>query len=186
EIRYADADGNLLDTTAAVAAGAYKRSQIVTRYRNGCITVVNGNANDEYMAVNAYGRKVTLPPNGYAGWTEDRAIEVFSGEVHGHRADYAVTPEYIFIDGRGKLTRFPQAEGNGVGICRIRPDWKYEVILPDGSDCGFAIEANQAVALDEERNEIGTTTLRESDGFIYVEPLPGAFSYLLDSGSTPK
>ena len=77
EIRYADADGNLLDTTAAVASGAYKRSQIVTRYRSGCITVVNGNANGEYMAVNAYGRQVILPPNGYAGWTENGAIEVF-------------------------------------------------------------------------------------------------------------
>ena len=95
EIRYTDAEGNLLDTTTAVASGAYKRSQVVTRYRNGCITVVNGNANDEYMTVNAYGRQVTLPPNGYAGWTEDGEIEVFSGETEDHRVDYAVTPAFI-------------------------------------------------------------------------------------------
>ncbi len=186
EIRYSDADGNLLDTTAAVASGAYKRSQIVTRYRNGCVTVVNGNANDERMLVSAYGKQLDLPPNGYAGWTEDGATEVFSGETEGHRADYAVTPIYIFLDSRGKSVRFPKAAGNGVGICRIYPDRKYEVILLNDSDCGFAIDANQAVALDEERNEIGTTRLRKSNGLTYVEPVDGAFSYLLSGGDTSK
>ena len=186
EIRYASANGNLLKTTAAVASGAYKRSQIVTRYENGCITAVNGNAHDERMVVDAYGKRLDLPPNGYAGWTEDGAIEVFSGEVQGHRADYAVTPEYIFIDARAKSTRFPQAEGNGVGICRILPDGKYEVILLNDSECGFAVEANQAVALDEERNELGTTTLRKLDGLTYVEPIPGAFSYLLSTDNISK
>lgn len=186
EIRYADADGNLLDTTAAVASGAYKRSQIVTRYENGCITAVNGNAHDERMLVSAYGKQLDLPPNGYAGWTEDGAIEVFSGEIEGHRADYAVTPIYIFMDSRDKPIRFPKAAGNGVGICRILPGRKYEVILLHGSECGFAVDADQAVALDEERNEIGTTTLRKSDGFTFVEQVPGAFSYLLSTDNTSK
>ena len=186
EIRYADADGNLLDTTTAVASGAYKRSQVVTRYRNGCITAVNGNANGERMIVSAYGKQLNLPPNGYTGWTEDEAIEVFSGEVEGHRADYAVTPIYIFMDSRGQSVRFPKAGGNGVGICRILPNNRYEVILIDGSECGFAIDANQAVALDEERNEIGTAALRKSDGLTYVEKAPGAFSYLLSADNTSK
>ena len=186
EIRYADAAGNLLDTTTAVASGAYKRSQIVTRYRNGCITVVNGNANNEPMVVNAYGREVELSPNGYAGWTEDGAIEVFSGEIEGHRADYAVTPAYIFIDSRGRTIRFAKAAGNGVGICRILPDKKYEVILVDGSECGFAIDVSQATALDEDRKEIGPAKLLRSDGLTYVEPVPGAFSYLLSPDSTSK
>ena len=186
EIRYADAGGNLLDTTTAVASGAYKRSQIVTRYRNGCITVVNGNANDERMIVSAYGKQLDLPPNGYAGWTEDGAIEVFSGEIEGHRADYAVTPTYIFIDSRGRTIRFAKAGGNGVGICRILPDRKYEVILVDGSECGFAIDVSQATALDEDRKEIGPAKLLRLDGLTHVEPVPGAFSYLLSPDSTSK
>ena len=73
-----------------------------------------------------------------------------------------------------------------MGICRILSNRRYEVILVDGSECGFAIEASRAVALDEERNEIGTATLRKSDGLIYIEPVPGAFSYLLDSGNPLK
>ena len=94
------------------------------------------------MVVSAYGKQLDLPPNGYAGWTEDGAIEVFSGEIDGHRADYAVTPVYIFIDSRSQSTRFAKAGGNGVGICRILPDRKYEVILVDGSECGFAIDVS--------------------------------------------
>ena len=49
EIRYADADGELLDTTSAVATGAYKRSQVVTRYANGCVTAVNGHPSERMI-----------------------------------------------------------------------------------------------------------------------------------------
>ena len=186
EIRYADAEGNLLDTTSAVASGVYKRSQVVTRYQNGCITAVNGNPNGEGMVVDSYGKQFELPPNGYAGWTEDGALDVFSGEVNGHRGDYAATPAYIFVDGRGQFTRFAEAAGNGVGICRILPNGKYEMILVDGAECGFAINATEAVALDEQKDALGSATLRRSDGLTYVEPVPGAFSYLLSAEGGSK
>ena len=186
EIRYADADGNLFETTRAVASGTYKRSQIVTRYENGCITAVNGNPNGEGMVVNAYGRQFQLPPNGYAGWTEDGALDVFSGEVKGHRGDYAATPAYIFVDGRGEFLRFAKAGGDGVGICRILSNGNYEVILLDGAECGFAIDAVDAVAIDEQKNELSSARLWSSDGLTYVEPVPGAFSYLLRAAGSPR
>jgi hypothetical protein len=69
-IRYADARGNLLDTSRAVASGDYARSQIVTQYDDGTITVVNGNAT-EWMRVQIGNRKIALPPFGYAGWSRD-------------------------------------------------------------------------------------------------------------------
>ena len=115
EIRYADANGQLLNTSQAVASGAYKRSQVVTRYSKGTVTVVNGSPT-ERMVVTAYGRKLDLPPNGYCGWTADGAIEVISSDPGGRRCDYAVTPAYIYVDGRGHLARFPKAGGNGIGI----------------------------------------------------------------------
>ena len=37
DIRYADAGGALLDTSRAVASGAYRRSQVVTRYADGTV-----------------------------------------------------------------------------------------------------------------------------------------------------
>lgn len=182
EIRYANAAGDLLDTTSAVATGAYKRSQVVTRYASGCITAVNGDP-DERMKIEAYGRRLDLPPNGYAGWAEDGSIEVLSSDPDGHRCDYAVTPAYIYIDGRGRFMRFEKAVGNGIGICRILDDEKYEVILYENAECGFAIKAGEAVALDEDRNEIGPAEIRVSRGFTYVVPVAGAFSYILEPGA---
>ena len=179
EIRYADADGNLLDTSTAIANDAYKRSQIVTRYANGCITVVNGNPT-EFMTVNAYGKKLNLPPNGYAGWTENGSIQVISSLQNGHRFDYAVTPAYVYIDGRGNPVKFEKAAGNGLGICRVIEGGKYEIILHEGAECGFAISAKKVIALDEELNIIGEAEFKISDGLLYVTPMEGAFSYIIE------
>lgn len=183
EIRYADATGKLLATSAAVASGAYRRSQIATRYANGCITVVNGNPK-ERMVVEAYGRKLNLPPNGYAGWTADGAFEVLSSDKRGagaagHRCDYAATPAYVYVDGRGNFMRFPKAASNGIGICRTLPDGKYEIIPYKDADCGFAVKAASAAALDKEGKELGPAELRAARGLTYVVPVKGAFSYLL-------
>jgi len=182
EILYATADGKLVDSTAAMATGAYQRSQVATKYSNGCMTVVNGSPT-ERMQVTAFGRQLDLPPNGYVGWTEDGTIDVFSGDADGKRRDCAVTPAYLYVDGRGRFARFPKAASNGVGICRFLPENKFEIIPFENSDCGFAIGAVSAVALDEENKELGPAELRTSRGLTYVVPVKGAFSYLLVGGT---
>ena len=178
DIRYANEEGELLDTSAAVATGAYKRSQVATRYSDGTCSAANGSPT-ERMTVQAFGRKLDLPPNGYAGWTEDGQIEVISGEIEGHRCDYAVTPAHIYVDGRGQMVRFAKAAGNGAGVCRVLPDGGYEIILLDGADCGFAIQASTAVALNEAGEPMGPASVRVSRGLTYVAPVDGAFSYEL-------
>jgi len=182
-IHYVTADGRLVDTSTALASGAFKRSQIVTCYDNGCTTVVNGNRT-EWLRTEVHGWPVALPPNGYLGWTEDGSIEVFSGEVNGHRVDYAVTPAYLYVDGRGRFTRFERAAADGVAVCRILPENRYEVIPYRSRDSGFAIDVVSAEALDEPRNTIGSVELRRSRGLTYVVPVEGAFSYLLQGGQT--
>lgn len=181
EILYADEQGRLLDTSAAIATGAYRLSQLVTRYDDGTVTVVNGNR-DQRMVVEAYGRQLDLPPNGYAGWTEDGAIEVLSSDPDGHRSDYAATPDYIYVDGRGRFMRFERAAGNGIGICRRLEDGRHEMLLHDGAECGFAIPAARAVALAEDNTELGPAEVRTARGMTYVVPVEGAFSYVLDAG----
>lgn len=181
DIRYADKNGRLVDTSTAVASGVYRRSQVVTRYANGCVTVVNGNPT-ERMKVAAYGRRLDLPPNGYAGWTEDGGIEVLSSDGHGpvrHRTDYAVTPAYLYVDGRGRFTRFARAAGDGIGICRILGHARFEVIPYKGAECGFAVGPATAVALAEDGRELGPAEVRLARGLTYVMPVRGAFSYRL-------
>ena len=185
EIRYADAQGNLLPTTAAVASGAHRRSQVVTRYSDGTVTAVNGNRK-ERMKVTAFGRELDLPPNGYAGWSADGSVEVLSADPDGHRCDYAATPAYLYVDGRDRFRRFDRAAGDGIGICRLLPEGKYEVIPYEGADCGFAIQAESAVALDGDENELGPAELRSSRGLTYVVPVEGAVSYILQGGETPE
>lgn len=176
EIRYANERGQLLDTSAAVASGAYKLSQVVSRYQDGTITAANGNRTNRLVTA-AYGRKIDLPPNGYAGWTEDGAIEVFSGDRNGQRCDYAATPACDYVDGRGKFARFDQAAGSGIGVCRILPDNQFEIIPFQGAECGFAIAATTATALDKENRPLGKAELRAARGLTYVQPVKGAFSY---------
>ena len=178
EIRYADASGHVLDTSAAVASGAFKRSQVVTRYADGTVTVANGHPT-ERLKTSAFGRDIDLPPNGYAGWTSDRAIEVTSGDRQGHRFDEAVTPDYLYIDGRGKFVRGAKAAGSGVGICRVLPDGQREILLVEGAECGFAVPAQEVVALDKQGKEMGPAKWRTARGLTYVEPVSGAFSYRL-------
>lgn len=186
DIRYATGDGKLLDTSHAVASGDYKRSQVVVRYSDGTITAANG-SKTERMVVEAFGRKLDLPPNGYAGWTADGVIDVLSGDMGGKRCDYAATPAYLYVDGRGQFVRFTKAAGNGAGICRVLPNGQYEIIPHNGAECGFAVEATKAVALDKDRNELGPAPLRVSRGLTYVVPVKGAFSYLLsNAGIAPE
>ncbi|MGQ9731641.1 MAG: hypothetical protein ACUVX8_10260, partial [Candidatus Zipacnadales bacterium] len=185
QIRYVDEGGRLLDTSAAVATGAYKRSQLATRYTDGTVTITNGHP-FERMKVKAFGREVDLPPNGYAGWTADGAIEVYSGDRTGHRSDYAVSPAYLFVDGRGHFARHPKAAGNGPSVCRKLGDGKYEIIPYQDAACGFAIGGATAVALNEAREEIGPAEIRVARGLTYVMPVEGAFSYLLTKGPSPE
>lgn len=184
DIRYLSAEGQLLETSRAVSSGAYRRSQVITRYADGTVTAANG-SRSERLRAEAFGCKLDLPPNGYAGWTEDGALEVMSGDEPGHRCDYAATPVYLYVDGRGQFARFPKAAGNGVGICRMLPKGQYEIILYQDSECGFAIEADSAVALDKEKKEIAPALLRKARGLTYVIPVKGAFSYLLNSKHAP-
>jgi hypothetical protein len=185
DIRYVDERGRLLETSAAVASGAFTRSQVVTRYSGGTVTVANGHPS-ERLKTRAYGRDLDLPPNGYGGWTADGAIEVWSRDIDGHRADYAATPAYLYIDGRGRLVRAPKAAGNGIGICRALPDGTQEMLLHDGAKCGFAVVADKAVALDKQGRELGPARLRSEQGLTYVEPVAGAFSYRLTGNANSE
>ena len=181
-IEYADADGKLHPTSRALANDAYKRSQLAIRYSDGTRLVVNG-SKDLRMNVKFGGRDLDLPPHGYAGWTEDGKIEVISAERNGCRFDYAVTPEYVYIDGRDLFfQRFPEAAGIGSGVARKIDAKAYEFIPFKDSEIGWSLPIVRAIGLDEELGELGEAKLRRSRGLTYVMPMPSAMSYRLELG----
>jgi hypothetical protein len=178
DIAYVAEDGALLDTSHAVASGAFRRSQVVTRYADGTVTAANG-SKTQRLKTRAFNRELDLPPNGYAGWTKDGAVEVLSGDRQGNRCDYAATPAYLYVDGRGRFNRFARAASAGIGICRILPRGEFEIIPFQGADGGFAINATAAMALAKDGKDLGPATLRTARGLTYVTPVAGAFSYRL-------
>ncbi len=187
-IRYFNEKGEELDTSAALIADVVKRSQVCVRYSDGTVVVSNG-SNDETLDVKVDGRAIKLPPNGYTAWTADAKVLVESFlSDSGKRFDYCESPEYIYIDGRGEWTIRARACGAGAGVCRILENGQFEIIPTDGAELGFKIadenETVAAVALDYDMNELGAVKVRRSRGFVYVEPVENAFSYMLTV--TPK
>lgn len=181
-IRYADAEGRLWNTSQAIANRAYERSQLVLDYEDGTHVVVNGHRQDD-LILTLDGKTITLPPNGFTGWTDDGSVQVISANRNGLRADYAASPAYLYVDGRDlAFQRFPKAAGMGAGICRSDDAEHWEVILYEQADCGFAINAISAEALDFAGKSLGPATLRRARGLTYVVPVPGAFSYRLRKG----
>ncbi len=185
-IGYVDAKGKIHSTSAALFNGAYKNSHLVIRYKDGTCLAVNGSSNLRMKTV-FNGRNIDLPPQGYLGWTEDGKVDVISDDINGERGDYAVTPEYIYIDGRDKkFQRFPLLASSGAGVLRKIEDNVWELIPMDGVECGVGkindMEVISAVALDRQMKEIGNVELRRSRGMTYVVPVRNAFSYRLTFG----
>ncbi len=132
------------------------------------------------MKVNAWGPG-GLPPNGYAGWMPDGSIEVMSADP-GPPLRLRRHTGVPYVDGRGRFVRLEKAAGNGIGICRSLGEGKHELILYDGAEAGFAIGDASAVALAEDRSELGPAEVRVARGLTYVVPVEGAFSYMLTRG----
>lgn len=181
DIRYADADGNLLDSSAAVATGAFRRSQMMTRYDNGLEVTVNGHKHETWTTKNA-----ELPP---FGWLVRDAsandLLAFSAAVDGHRADYVDSPAYLYADPRGRFIRFDKLACDGPLVAHRRDRGEIEVI-PVAPCSRFGVWLNgrsgTAVALNEDGSGMGPAATRFSRGLVYIEPVPGAFSYRLTPG----
>ena len=94
-IRYVDAAGRLFDTSAALANGVWRRSQVVVRYTDGTLIAANGSKTEE-MAAASDGTYPALPPNGFFGRSGDGQAESFSARRDGKLVERAVSPEYRY------------------------------------------------------------------------------------------
>ncbi len=93
-------DGNQwLNTNDAIRNDSYKRGQIKTVYENDLVTVVNLNE-VENITIELGERNLLLPPNSYAAQGEN--FFEMSAMMNGRRIDLVFSPEYLYVDGRGK------------------------------------------------------------------------------------
>lgn len=177
-IRYFDAAGEPLETSTAAVGDALARRQLTVTYTDGTVTVVNGSETDRLQA-SVDGVDIDLPVMGYRGWTADGSVQVFSGDVDGQRIDYAESPEYLYIDGRGKYRRYGQAISNGPASA-VRRDGGWVICLEGGAEAGFNLGGEYtATAFAADGTEVGPAEVRVSRGLSWVQRVDGALTYQL-------
>ena len=156
-IRYGDRDGKLHPTSAAVLNGAYRRNQIVVNYDDGTFVAANGSTNENFVVEFNRG-SMTLPPNGFFAVSGE--VKVFSALKSGRRADLSVSPEYVYLNGRGEFARFSEGGSDGKLVRLLRKDGDEELItsgataveLPYAAkrivEVGFAYDTAKEVPFD--------------------------------------
>lgn len=163
---------------AAVASGAYRRSQVVVRYTDGTVTVANGSTN-EMMSVEIDGRRVVLPPNGYFARAGDGSACVVSGAEWkgGGRLDISVAPDYVYLNAYGEKADTPFGGTNGRMYRLIGTDGTGEVFLCAGTAFALPYAAVSVTALDEAGKEIGPAPFTVENGRTRLAPVKKALSY---------
>ncbi len=177
QIRYADANGTMWDTSAALARGAHKGSQVYTKYDNGLEVWVNGQMEDTWQSEHA-----ELPPNGWYARSADGELLEYSANVNGRRIDYVESPAYDFLDARGTFVRRERLAADGAVVSSREGEETVEVIPVDCQEwVGVSLDGRRgtAIALDREGEPMGKAETRLSRGLVYIVPFPGAFSYRL-------
>ena len=178
EIRYADGKGNLLDTSAAIASGAFRRSQVAVLYDDGTRTAANGSTNEE-MSVEWKGGRIVLAPNGFCAEAGDGSAWVVSGAKRddGGRLDVAVAPDYVYLNAYGKYAESPQGGTDGRMYRLVADDGTEEVFLAKGGKFVLPYEAASVVSLDEGGNANGAAEFSVEGGRTCIVPREGAVSY---------
>ena len=176
DIRYGAADGSLQASTEAIISGAIRRQQVAVRYSGGVFVAANGNVS-ERMRAGFGGARIDLPPRAWRAWTLDGEVLCESSDAAGARSDYCHSPDYIYIDGRGRRALWPKARGVGPAVCRTDGDG-WEIIMLGDDDCEFKIPGGKAVALDFDGKVIGEAKASlDAQGWYSLVPVKGAFSY---------
>jgi hypothetical protein len=174
EIRYAEEDGSLLDTSAAIATDAFRRSQLRLTYDNGLMIWVNGHLEENWQTPHA-----ELPPGGYFAKSRDGHLEVSNSLVEGHRVDRVFSPAYDFLDGRGKLLVTEHGAANRQLIILKRKGGSREAIPLQSTRFAVAVEEapRDLVALDEAGAELGPAKGEMIKGLFFITPMQDAVSY---------
>ncbi len=116
-IRYFDGE-ELLDTSEAIVSGAYKRGQVVVRYRSGLETFCNLGW-DEDWAIPVRDNDCILPPGGFFA-RKKNDILAYSAVVRGQRHELVSCADYLYLDSRGEFVDADVIAARGT--VAVKPD----------------------------------------------------------------
>ena len=157
-------------------SNACDKMQVLSSYSDGTVTAANGST-DAWFSFGLAGMEVKLPPNGLFAISGDRKACAWIGEHEGRRAEFAISPDYVYLNGRGAFARLPG--GATDGICVRRPlDGKAEEVIPFGAKrIELPYVADWIEALDETGGVIETVVPQVKKGRTLLEPQPRVVSY---------
>ena len=177
-IRYGAENGHLLSTEEAILSKNCDMMQVVTRYSDGTVTAANGSTN-AYLSCVVDGCRINLPPGGIYALSGDRSVRVWLGEREGRKMEFAVSPDYIYINGRGAFTEFPLGSTDGICVRLSLSEGEEEVIPFGATRIELPYAADRIEELDEKRNRIRIVENCRSGGKTVLRPVSGTVSYLI-------
>ncbi|MBE6379952.1 MAG: hypothetical protein E7047_03395 [Lentisphaerae bacterium] len=101
-----DINGKMM-TASEMLKGNFKPSnRIYTKWPTGLQTWVNRGESGNWV-VNVDGEEYVIPPDGHVAVVPDELLQ-YSALKDGRRVDYSNGKYYIYLDGRGEITEFPE------------------------------------------------------------------------------
>ena len=177
-IRYGAENGHLLSTEEAILSKNCDMMQVVTRYSDGTVTAANGSEN-AYLSCVLGGRSINLPPGGIYALSGDGSVTVWIGERNGRKVEFAVSPDYTYINGRGAFAEFPFGSTDGICV-RLPLAGGLEEVIPFGATrIELPYDAEKIEELDENRKPVRMVENASFGGKTVLRPGSGTVSYLI-------
>ncbi|HOX38565.1 MAG TPA: hypothetical protein PL033_11300 [Candidatus Brocadiia bacterium] len=179
-------NGEMLDTSRALASGAYRKGRIHVTYENGTEVFVNGS--DESWKIAGPEQKFELPKWGYAAWRKEDGLLAYSAIVPAggaeaesgarRRMDFCAGTDQFYADSRGGFAFLgPLAvEGSGAlkkdgDTWRVIPTVKFAEFAFDPALAGIDPDRDvDLMGVDADGNSVDAPKLRWSRGLLHVIP----------------
>jgi len=185
----------LVSVSQAVAEDLPRtRRQLYVAYAGGLELWLNDHPSEEWL-VHPGGRRIVLPPAGWAAWQppgQGGGLLSWSARSGAGRQDYLRSSAYVYLDGRGRWLGTPEAGfagslavrpagPNRLQVLRIAGDGPFLVRRPfgvRGAVMGIA-------AFDVEGGLLARPVHRDGGRETWVEPVAGAVRYEIQFSGRP-
>ncbi|MBI2950046.1 MAG: hypothetical protein HYY23_20630, partial [Verrucomicrobia bacterium] len=166
------------------------RRQLFVEYPGGLRLWLNDHPKENWRVPSAErgarNAELTLPPAGWAATANKGELFSYSAWDGTNRVDYIRSPEYVYLDGRGRQFDSPEAVSDGALAIRSRRRNELEIIHISGQN-PFAIRRPFKIsgacvacdAFDAEGKRILSVSWRDIENETRIEPAPTALRYVL-------
>jgi hypothetical protein len=190
--------GKLVDVSEALAGDLPRtRRQLFVEYPGGLRLWLNDHASEDWVLTQGNARRtaagegarapgITLPPAGWAVFTDDDKLFSFSALQGTNRVDYLRSMAYTYLDGRGSKCEVPEAVCDGALVIRRVAKQQLNITHVSGHS-EFIIRRPYGVrgkcvdcsGTDVQGKPVSATTWQDSGEETRIKPTENALNYVL-------